>query len=346
MTSSLGHLRNAAIFLVVVNAIAVVGYMVAGWSFLESAYMAIITVFGVGFGEVRPVDSDSLRFFTILFIFFGCTGYIYIGSAFVPFLVEGQIEQTLGKRRMSKTVDSLNDHTIICGFGRVGQMLAAELKSVDHPFVVIETNEARLEKIDHLGYLRVDGDATLESSLRAAGIERAGTIAVVIPSDAVNVFITLSARTLNEDLEIIARGLAVTTEAKLRQAGADRVIMAEHIGAERIAGLILRPSLGRLIREDQGLGHIQGELAELGLQIEELQISSECQLVGRTLADLEMTGSSAFLIVKIIRADGKQIHRPGLDTRLLAGDTMLMLCHRGTRPAFAGLFADGKGKTG
>lgn len=341
MSSSLRHLRNAAIFLIVVNSIAVLGYMSAGWTFLEAVYMAIITVFGVGFGEVKPVDSDSLRFFTILFIFFGCTGYIYIGSALVQFLVEGQIEQTLGKRRMSKTLESLNGHTIICGFGRVGQMLAAELAAVAHPFVVIETNENRLEKIDQHGYLRVDGDATQESALKAAGIERAANIAVVIPSDAVNVFITLSARTLNADLEIIARGLAVTTEAKLRQAGANRVIMAEHIGAERIAGLILRPALGQLIREDQGLGHIQGELAELGIQIEELQITPDCRLVDRTLADLEMTGSSAFLIVKIIRADGQQIHRPGLETKILAGDTMLMLCHRGSRLAFAGLFSDG-----
>ena len=107
MSSSLRHLRNAAIFLFVVNSVAVAGYMIAGWTFLESVYMAIITVFGVGFGEVKPVDSDALRFFTILFIFFGCTGYIYIGSALVQFLVEGQIEQKLGKRRMSKSLESL-----------------------------------------------------------------------------------------------------------------------------------------------------------------------------------------------------------------------------------------------
>lgn len=340
MSSSLRHLRNAAIFLFVVNSLAVLGYMTAGWTFLESAYMAIITVFGVGFGEVKPVDSDALRAFTILFIFFGCTGYIYIGSALVQFLVEGQIEQTLGKRRMLKTLDSLSGHTIICGFGRVGQMLATELATAGHPFVVIESNESRSEKIELLGYLHVDGDATLESSLTAAGIANAASLAVVIPSDAVNVFITLSARTLNPDLEIIARGLAISTEAKLRQAGANRVIMAEHIGAERIAGLILRPSLGHLISEDQGLGHLQGELAELGIQMEELKVSPDCRLVNRPLADLEMTGSSAFLIVKIIRADGEQIHRPGLDTKLLAGDTILMLCHRGTRPAFADLFSD------
>ncbi|MDF1714950.1 MAG: potassium channel protein [Akkermansiaceae bacterium] len=339
MSSSLRHLRNAAIFLFVVNSVAVVGYMIAGWTFLESVYMAIITVFGVGFGEVKPVDSDALRFFTILFIFFGCTGYIYIGSALVQFLVEGQIEQKLGKRRMSKSLESLSGHTIICGFGRVGQMLATELASAGHPFVVIESNEGRSEKIEKLGYLHIDGDATLESSLSHAGIESASTIAVVIPSDAVNVFITLSARTLNPDLEIIARGLAVSTEVKLRQAGANRVIMAEHIGAERIAGLILRPSLGHLISEDQGLGHIQDELAELGIQIEELDVSPECRLVDRPLSDLEMTGSSAFLIVKIIRKDGRQIHRPGLETKLLAGDTILMLCHRGTRPAFADLFS-------
>ena len=141
MSSSLRHLRNGSVFLLAVCAVAIVGYMVAGLSFLDAAYMATITVFSVGYGEVLPITDPSLRVFTILFIGLGCTGYLYIGGALVQFLIAGQIETTLGNRRMSKSIENLDQHTIICGYGRVGRMVAAELHLAGHPFVILEQSD-------------------------------------------------------------------------------------------------------------------------------------------------------------------------------------------------------------
>ena len=144
MFASVRHLLKGIIFLFIICCVAVVGYMIAGWTFIESTYMAIITVFTVGYGEVREVSSPALQLFTMGFIVCECTGYLYIGGALVQFLIEGQIENTLGKRRMSKLIENLNNHTIVCGYGRVGRILATELANANHPFVIIES--ARLAK--------------------------------------------------------------------------------------------------------------------------------------------------------------------------------------------------------
>lgn len=338
MSSSVRHLWYGSIFLVSVCLVAVVGYMAAGWGFLDAAYMAAITVFSVGYGEVVPITSPALRVFTILFICLGCTGYLYIGGALVQFLIAGQIETTLGNRRMNKSIQSLEQHTIICGYGRVGRMVAAELHLAGHPFVIVEQNEAFAPSMAEKGYLFLHADATSENALVDAGIDRARQIAVVLPNDAMNVFITLSARNLNPDLLIIARGMAPSTEGKLKQAGANRVVLPEHIGAERIAGLILRPATSSLLAEDSTLPHLVNDLAELGLDVEEFSIPEGSNLSGMTLSVLETKGSSAFLIVSIVRQDGTVIRQPTLDTVLAGGDVLITLCHQNEHPEFTRLF--------
>ncbi len=335
MTASVRHLFYGILFLIVVCSIAVIGYMIGGWSFVESAYMAIITVFTVGYGEVLPVETPAMRIFTMGFIICGCTGYLYIGGALVQFLIEGQIETTLGKRRMTKSIENLTNHTIVCGFGRVGRMLTLELHRANHPFLVIERDEDAEEQLVDLGYAYVRADATSEKALKAAGIERAAEIAVVLPDDAANVFVTLSARNLNPSLSILARGMAPSTEQKLIQAGADRVVLPEHIGAERIAGLILRPTASSLITDGVIIHHIASDLEDLGLDVEEFSIPSHSKLVGMTPAALETSGSSAFLIVAIVRAHGETINSPPMDTKFEEGDILIVVCHSGRPPAFA-----------
>lgn len=338
MSSSVRHLCYGSIFLISVCCAAITGYMMAGWDFLDAAYMAAITVFSVGYGEVVPITSPALRVFTILFIVLGCTGYLYIGGALVQFLIAGQIETSLGNRRMNKSIQSLDQHTIICGYGRVGRMVAAELQLAGHPFVIVEQNETFASSMIEKGYLFLHADATSESALIEAGIQRARQIAVVLPNDAMNVFITLSARNLNADLLIIARGMAPSTEGKLKQAGANRVVLPEHIGAERIAGLILRPATSSLLAEDSILSHLVSDLGELGLDVEEFAIPDGSNLVGLTLSVLESKGSSAFLIVSIVRADGSVIRQPKLNTVLEGGDVLITLCHQDEHPEFTRLF--------
>lgn len=338
MTASVRHLRNGAICLLVVCVVAVAGYMAAGWTLLESAYMAVITVFTVGYGETLPIDTPGLRIFTMLFVVLGCTSYLYIGGALVQFLVEGQIEAAVGNRRMSKSIHDLKGHTIICGYGRVGRMLAGDLHRAGHPFVVLDLDPQRVKMMRDEGYLCAEGDATREAALLDAGIAGAAKIAVVLPNDAANVFITLSARNLNHTLTIIARGVAPSTEGKLLQAGADRVVLPEHIGAERIASLILRPTARALFTASPQLGQIEADLAECGLQVEEFSVPANSNLVGLTLADLETKGSSAFLIVSIVREDGTVVDRPTLGTAIQTGDTLISLCHKGDSPEFARIF--------
>ncbi|MDF2376800.1 MAG: potassium channel protein [Verrucomicrobiales bacterium] len=338
MTASVRHLRNGAVFLVLICCCAIVGYVIAGWTFGEAAYMAVITVFAVGYEEVNPVITPGLRIFTMLFIMLGCTGYLYIGGALVQFLIEGQIETALGNRRMTKMINKLKEHTIICGYGRVGRMLAAELCEANHPFVVIDQNESLAASINEKGYLFLAADATSEKALVEAGILHANQIAVVLPNDSLNVFITLSARNLNRDLTIIARGMLPSTTAKLKQAGADKVVLAEQIGAERIASLILRPTASSMIANGTLLTHIANDFADLGLQVEELSIPEGSNLAGLTLANLEMKGSSAFLIVAVVKKDGTSIDSPSLDTKLDSGDTLISVCHKGDAPEFTKIF--------
>ncbi|MGB6222313.1 potassium channel family protein [Haloferula sp.] len=334
MSRPLRNLVAGLCALALVFLAGVSGYVIAGWPLLDAIYMVILTVFSVGYGEVRPIDSTGLMTFTVIIIVLGCTTVIYLMGAFVQFLTEGQILNALGGRRMSKEVQKLTNHVIVCGYGRVGRQIIAELESAVRDFVVIDRDLDRLTEVSGKGHYHVSGDATDEKTLLEAGIERAQTLASVLPSDAANVFITLSARNLNPKLRIIARGDFPSTEAKLLQAGADKAVLPTHIGAERIAGLILRPDATEFLEQDAQTGGLSGDLAEIGVQVQEMQIPADSDLVGATLAELETRGRSAFLVVAVRRADGSSIHKPPLDTRLDTGDTLIVMCHQGIIPDF------------
>jgi voltage-gated potassium channel len=161
MAAGLGGLL--AIFLV-----AVLGYVAAGWPLLDAVYMVVITLFSVGYGEVRPIDSPELTIFTVTIIILGCSTVIYIMGAFVQLLTENQIQNAIGGKRMSKNIEQLSNHVIICGFGRVGQLIAAELEQVHVPFVVIDRDPDRLSDVESMHHRYVSGDATDESILLRA----------------------------------------------------------------------------------------------------------------------------------------------------------------------------------
>ncbi len=308
--------------------------MMAGWNFVDAFYMVIITAFGVGYGEVHPIEGTGLKFFTIGAIFTGCTSIIYITGAFIQFLTEGQILRALGVRKMTKELNSLNKHAIVCGFGRIGRMVATDLTRHGYPFVIIEREPARYAELRAEGYYAILGDATSEATLKEAGIERAASLATVLPSDAANVFITLSARNLNRKLHIIARGIMPETEGKLKQAGADRVVLPAHIGAERIASHILHPSASAFMEDSFGDSHLAERLSEWGVHVEEIPIPADSSLVGSSLETLETRGSSAFLIVAIRRQEGLVLFRPSLDTLIRSNDVLVVMCHDGTVPEF------------
>ncbi len=309
------------------------GYVLAGWPLLDALYMVIITIFGVGYGEVMEM-SPNLRIFTIVFIVLGCTSLIYTVGAFINWLTEGQLQKALGKRIMEKEINRLEDHTVICGYGRVGRLLASSLQKAGRSFLIVDSSEEQIEEIKEMGYLFITGDATDERILKKAGIQRAGVLATVIPNDAVNVFIVLSCRALNPGLRIIARANYVSSEAKLLQAGTDKVVMPANIGADRIAHLILRPNAQEVLEQDLKDNAFVEGLQEIGLEISEIDMKETPHLVGQRLVDLETKGKSTFMVIAVRRTGGGTIIKPALDLKLENEDTLVVMSHEGLKPDF------------
>lgn len=320
MTYPTRNLVYGLSFMAVVMVLGIIGYRIAGWDWSDSVYMVVISIFTVGYGEVRPIHEEGLRGLTMGVIAFGCFSVIFVSGAFVQVLLEGQIRRALGDRRMSAELKKLNHHTIICGYGRIGRMVAADLKSVQRPFVIVDKDARRLEAAREAGYLTLEGEATEESILLEAGVIRASVLATVLPSDAMNVFITLSARDLNPELTIIARGEDPATERKLIQAGADRVVLPAHIGAERITHLILFPEAAELIDDAEKSHHLKEELGDLGLEMEEAVIPKYSPFAGKSIAELESMHSGAVIVVAVHRKAGGTELRPARETILQAGD--------------------------
>ena len=217
--------------------VATIGYVLAGWEWVDALYMVTITIFGVGYGEVKPIEEPWLKFFTMGVIFAGCSSLIYVIGGIVQMLAEGEIERMLGKRTRSRDIEKLSDHTIICGYGRVGQMLAIELSHQGEPLVILDRDPDRVEKAIDDGFLALEGNAVEDDVLQQVGLFQARALATVLPDDATNVFITLTARDLSESVRIIARAESPCTERKLLRGGASSVVMPAAIGAVRIAQL-------------------------------------------------------------------------------------------------------------
>jgi voltage-gated potassium channel len=323
------NLIGGLIFLAVVAPLGVLGYIALGWNFSDALYMVVITIFTVGYDEVRPINTPELRAVTIALVILGCTGIIYLTGALVQFFTLSQIQQALGIKRMNNEIGRLRDHVIVCGFGRIGNMLSRELKAGKAKFIVIERSEARVAEARELGYLCIHGEATDEGLLKTAGIDRAAILATVLPDDAANVFITLSARSLNKTVRIIARGELPTTEGKLLHAGANEVVLPAHIGAERIAELILFQESSSLIRGSDKAKDFEHDLHGLGLELEVVAAAEGGAFTGLSIAAVESHAKGAFLIVALNRGDGSTLTRPPPDTLIQAGDGVVALGRTG-----------------
>jgi len=319
--------------------IAVIGYMLAGWRLDDAIYMVIITIFGVGYGEVQPIESPALRALTITVIIAGYGAVIYTIGGFVQMLIDGELNKALGARRMTKEIEALDGHTIVCGVGRMGTILARDLHSAGKPFVVVDMDEHRLKRAEEEGYLVVEGDATEESILEQAGIMRAGVLASVLSEDATNVFVTITARAMNPDLFIVARGENPRTERKLLVSGANKVVLPTAIGATKVAQLIIRPSAESMLGQLTSQSDLGDELGQIGLQFGELTVEDGSPLVGRSLSAIEVRSNHGFLIVALKHRNGATIVNPPADTALEAGDVVIVLGHDDDIPQLAERFA-------
>jgi voltage-gated potassium channel len=307
------HVRLWVAAVVLVVAIGSVGYVALGWPVGDAVYMTGITLTTVGYKEVRELDTIG-RAWTILVAIAGVA--IIFGS--VGIVAEAVLSEAVSERgeakRMAEAVADLRRHHILCGYGRVGSTVARELAHAGQRFVVVDILPASLAVAKRDGHLVVEGDATNDAVLTEAGIDRARGLITTIDSDANNVYVTLSARALNPKLFIVARANEVGSEAKLMQAGADRVVSPYSRAGRQIAELAVRPRVADFI--DFALSH-----GELAFSIEEVEIAPTGPLAGRTVAALRDDGIFALAIV---RGDNDYEPNPAADRILAAGESLIV----------------------
>lgn len=291
------------------------GYVIIeGWSFFDALYMTVTTLTTVGYGEIHPMDQAG-RAYTMVLILAGVGVMLYIVGALARVVVEGEIQEALGKRKIRRHVQKLKDHYVICGFGRLGKIIARQLSQAKIPLVVVENDPEVLVKLEAQGYDFVAGDATREEVLLEAGIERAKGLVAVLHSDAGNVYIVLTARSLNPRLDIVARGEEPASHQKLVRAGADRVESPYEMGGRKMAHSILRPTVVTFM-----------ELAmQEGVEwsMEEIAVSEKSPLVGVPLMDTGIRKDLDLIAVAVKRADGTLLFNPTPHTTLQGGDTLI-----------------------
>lgn len=331
------RITQGFLFLGAVCVVAVVGYMLLGWSFSDAVYMVAITIFSVGYGEVHPVVGP-VRWFTVGVIVLGCSSLIYILGGFFQLIAEGELNRLLGNRRMKKSIEELSDHIIVCGYGRIGRVLAADLKRGGATVVLVDSNAERIATASEAGAYALVGDATSDEVLESAGVRRARALATVLPDDALNVFITLTARNLNADLRIIARAEDPASDSKMVQAGADKVVLPSSLSGERAAQMLLRPAMVDFF-SGQDLSGLEQELRGLGLQIEQFEVDQDSPLIGRTVGALESSGDGGFLVIAVRQVGGNLVRNPEKHFKFSEEDSVLFMGHGEDIPHLKKAFA-------
>jgi len=322
---SMSGLYVGALMFLSVIIVGVTAYHVEGWKFSDALYMVIITVFSVGYEEVQPVDTHMLRAITMLIIVAGDASKVYFVGSLVQFITEGEIGKAMEEHRKSRDIDTITGHAILCGYGRIGQTLGRELTSKHFPFLILDNNAERVALAQAHGYLALLGDAGEEDTLREAHIERAVVFATVLPSDMVNVFITLTARNMRPDLRIIARAEDPATEKKLKQAGANEIILPAFVGGMQIAHSITQPSLSAILADPGSL--LKSDLRDLGIAMEEMRIIPHGVDDRKTVAQIQRDREKGCLVLAIRKPDGTMIQHPSASHRVEADDVVTLLAH-------------------
>jgi voltage-gated potassium channel len=311
-------LRGAIFAFLVVVVFGVVGYrVIEGYSWLDAWYMTVITLTTVGYREVQPLSGRG-QVFTMLLLVGGVGIVFYTVVTVVGKAVEGEFQQSFGRRRMQKRIEALAEHYIVCGFGRIGEVVCRELASKPVPFVVIEQQEERARDAEAAQYLVFQGDATDEKDLVAAGIMKAKGLFAVLPNDAGNVFVALTGKELNPSLFVVARAETDRSERRLVHAGADKVVSPYEMGGRRMAQAALRPAVVDII---DLATHSQG----LELQMEEIGVPAASPYKDLPLHETGLYGQPGVIIVAIKRASGKMLFNPTPAEKIESGDSLIVL---------------------
>jgi len=300
--------------LAVVVLVGTIGYLVLGFGLLDATYQTVTTVSTVGFREVEPL-SPAGQIFTMVLILVGVGATLYALATVVEIILEGRLNELFGRRRMEQSIAAKHDHVIICGWGRVGRAIAAEVHAAKRDFVVVELDPLRVANETHD---TVVGDATDDDVLEAAGIDRAVALVAAVDSDAANSFIVLSARALREDLFIVARARGQDSEGKLRRAGADRIVNPQSIGGARMAAFVLQPHVAEF------LDVVMHDRA-LEFRLEEVEVPAGSPLSGVTLGESSLRDRTGALVLALRDPDGQFRTNPRSDTRIEPGEVIIAI---------------------
>ncbi|MGE3276122.1 MAG: TrkA family potassium uptake protein [Vicinamibacterales bacterium] len=310
----------AVALLASVTAVGTLGYMaIEGWSAWDAFYMTAITVSTVGYKEVHDLSFGG-QLWTTFVLIAGVGTLFYTASLVLAFVVEGGLHGRFAERRFNRMLDTVRDHFIICGYGRIGSIIAGEFRRQGVPSVVVDRDPARVHEVISQGGLAVEADASREEVLERVGIHRARGLIAAVSTDAENVYTVLTARVLRPDLFIIARVSSEDAEPKLRRAGADRVISPYQLGGVQMAATALRPAVVDFMR-------LATSSERLDLAAEQVQLGEAAEFIGQTIREAGLRQRFGVIVVAIKRIAGHMEFNPSPDARMVAGDQLVLLGH-------------------
>ncbi len=300
--TAIGRLQRAIAMVIAVGIVGTIGYWLFGMSLTDAVYQTVTTITTVGFRELQEF-SNLEQWFTIALIIMGVSTVLYTFTLAVQVVVEGELRDFVGRRMMDREISKLSGHTIVCGWGRVGRAVADDLVQAGHQVVVVDIDA---ERVAGVHCPTVVGDATLDSTLRTAGIERAKALVAALEGDAENLFVTLSARAIVPGLFIVARARQDESVPKLANAGADRVVNPQELGAARMASFVARPHVAEFV-------DVVMHERSLEFRMQEYDVPEDSPLAGKTLREANLRQRAGVLVLALRRADGTFSTNPDPD---------------------------------
>ena len=304
--------------ILIILCIGTIGFsLIEGWQVFDALYMTLTTITTVGYQEIRPLDRAG-RVFNSFIILFGVTAMFFAVGAMTQTIIELELADRYGKRKRNRMISQLHDHFVVCGFGRVGRNASYELQRANAPFLVIDRNQERVARASDARMLAVVADATNDDDLRKAGVLRARGLIAALPSDAENLFIILSAKNLNSDLVVVTRVSEEQNEQKLRRAGADTVFAPYTMAGRRLADSLLRPHVVEFLE-------FATSVVGPKIGMEQVHVRQGGPFHSGILGDLLASSGVNVIILAIRRGDGQMIFNPAPETRIAAGDFLIVL---------------------
>lgn len=314
------RLLRIAIAIALTLAMGTVGFtVVEHWPLFDSFYMTLITITTVGYEEIHPLSQGG-RIFNSFLILFGVSTMFFAIGGMTQIIIELELNQYFGKRRIRAMIENLSNHYIVCGYGRVGRGAATALRSAGVSFVIIDRNDDKVERAIHDGMLGVQADANSDDTLRDVGIMRAAGLIATLSTDADNLFLVISARTLNPELKISARIAEITSSDKFRRAGAEYVFAPYDITGNRMAEALIRPHVYQFL----DFTTRPGELG-LNVSLDQVPVSVTSELVGQSLRHLQLRRDLGIIVLAIRKPDGNMLFNPPAEAEICGGDCLIVM---------------------